>query len=66
MVMSTTTTTVENMITTLTEALSEAEKHTNGNNAAGGRLRKALQNVANTCKDLRKTVQEERNARTTS
>ena len=64
--MSTTTTTVENMITTLTEALDEAEKHTNANNAAGGRLRMSLQNVANTCKDLRKTVQEERNARTTS
>ena len=62
----TTTTTVENMITTLTEALDEAEKHTNGNNAAGGRLRKTLMTVANTCKDLRKTVQEERNSRTTS
>ena len=43
--MSTTTTTVENLITTLTEALTEAEKHTNGNNAAGGRLRKTLQTV---------------------
>ena len=60
----TTATTVENLITTLTEALDEAEKHTNGNNAAGARLRKTLQTVANTCKDLRKTVQNERNDRT--
>lgn len=62
--MSTTTTTVENLITELTAALVDAEKHTSGNNAAGGRLRKTLQTVSNECKALRKTVQEERNART--
>lgn len=54
---------VQNLITTLTDALTDATKHDGGNNAAGGRLRKALQEVAVTCKDLRKTVQEERNSR---
>ena len=58
-----TTTIVQNLITTLTDALTDAEKHETGNNAAGTRLRKSLQEVANTCKTLRKTVQEERNSR---
>jgi hypothetical protein len=58
-----TTTIVQNLITTLTDALTDAEKHEVGNNAAGTRLRKSLQEVANTCKTLRKTVQEERNSR---
>ena len=36
---------VENLITTLNDALTDATKHDTGNNAAGGRLRKALQEV---------------------
>jgi hypothetical protein len=60
------TTEVQTLITELTEALSDAEKHENGNNAAGTRLRKALQTVANGCKTLRKTVQEQRTSRTTT
>ena len=64
--MSSTTTTVESLITELATALDEAVKHENGNNAAGGRLRKVLQTVSNGCKDLRKTVQEERNSRTSN
>lgn len=59
-----TTTEVQTIITELTAALTDAEKHESGNNAAGGRLRKVLQTVANSCKTLRKTVQEERNSRT--
>ena len=58
-----TTNEVRTLITTLTAALNDATKHDTGNNAAGGRLRKALQEVATTCKVLRKTVQEERNSR---
>jgi hypothetical protein len=58
-----TTTIVQNLITTLTDALTDAEKHETGNNAAGTRLRKSLQEVVNSCKTLRKTVQEERNSR---
>lgn len=54
---------VENLITTLSDALTDATKHDTGNNAAGGRLRKALQEIVTTCKDLRKTVQDERNTR---
>ena len=58
-----TTTEVKNLITTLTEALNDAEKHEDGNNAAGTRLRKSLQQVATTCKPLRKVVPEERTTR---
>lgn len=58
-----TTNEVQSLITTLTDALTDATKHDTGNNAAGGRLRKALQEVATTCKDLRKTVQAQRNSR---
>jgi len=54
---------VENLIATLTDALSDAEKHEGGNNAAGTRLRKSLQEVATGCKLIRKTVQEIRNTR---
>tara|TARA_R110002124_G_scaffold150262_1_gene316653 strand:- start:786 stop:968 length:183 start_codon:yes stop_codon:yes gene_type:complete len=57
------TTSVNNLIENLTEALDEAAKHESGNNAAGTRLRKQLQDVVNTCKTLRKQVQEERNTR---
>ncbi len=56
--------TITTMIETLTEALTDVEKHETGNNAAGGRLRKSLQAVATGCKVLRKTVQDERNTRT--
>jgi hypothetical protein len=51
------------MITTLTDALTDANKHDKGNNAAGTRIRKAFQTVATEAKEGRKQVQEERNAR---
>lgn len=60
-----TTNTVEteltNLITTLNNALSDATKFDGGNQAAGTRVRKALQTVANGSKDLRKTIQEIKN-----
>jgi hypothetical protein len=52
-----------NLVNTLNENLVEAAKHESGNNAAGTRLRKVLQEVANCCKDLRAQVQTERNER---
>ena len=51
---------IDDMIALLTEGLVDARKHGNGNNAAGGRVRKTLQTVAAQCKELRKQVQEER------
>ena len=57
---------LENLISTLSSVLGDAEKHEIGNNAAGGRVRKALQDTTTVCKDLRKTIQEDRNSRKTS
>jgi len=41
----------------------EAEKFYGGNNAAGARARKALQEIGKYAKTERKAIQEERNAR---
>jgi hypothetical protein len=41
----------------------EAEKFYSGNNAAGSRARKALQEIGKYAKTERKTIQEEKNAR---
>jgi len=54
---------MEEMVKVLVDALDDAGKHGKGNNAAGGRVRKALQRIATSCKELRKQVQEERNAK---
>jgi molybdenum-dependent DNA-binding transcriptional regulator ModE len=51
---------VEDMIRLLNENLVDAQKHGKGNAAAGGRIRKMLQEVTANCKSLRKQVQEER------
>ena len=56
-------TSVNDLIENLSQAVADASKHDSGNNAAGTRLRKTLQEAVNTCKALRKQVQEERNAR---
>lgn len=54
---------VNDMITTLTEALEDAQKFSDkGNKAAGTRVRKALLEVANSCKSVRKQVSDEKNA----
>lgn len=51
---------MEDLIHALAESLKDANKHGEGNNAAGGRVRKTLQHVATKCKELRKQVQQER------
>lgn len=56
-----------NTTNTLTELVNtfavEAEKFYNGNNAAGARARKALQEIIKYGRDERKRIQEEKNAR---
>jgi hypothetical protein len=48
----------------LTEAFAvEAEKFYNGNNAAGARARKVLQEIGKYTKAERKAIQEEKNSR---
>ena len=59
-----------NTSNTLVELVStfttEAEKFYNGNNAAGARARKALQEVIKYGREERKRIQEEKNARKTA
>ena len=43
--------------------IEDAGKHDKGNDAAGRRLRKGLMDVVNASRDLRKKIQDERNAR---
>lgn len=43
--------------------IEDGGKHDKGNDAAGRRLRKGLMEAVNTCRDLRKKIQDERNAR---
>ena len=56
-----------NTTNTLTEFVNtfaaEAEKFYNGNNAAGARARKALQEIIKYGREERKRIQEEKNAR---
>ena len=59
--MATMTENIQSMIDTLNEALGDASKHDKGNNAAGTRLRKAMQTVAVGCKAGRKQVSSDRN-----
>lgn len=54
---------VQELMTTLTSALEEAEKFSEkGNKAAGTRVRKALLDVSKGCKDIRQQVTNEKNA----
>jgi len=54
---------VQELLTTLTSALEEAEKFSEkGNKAAGTRVRKALLDVSKGCKDIRQQVTNEKNA----
>jgi hypothetical protein len=59
-----------NTSATLTELTAsfatEAEKFYNGNNAAGARARKLLQEVIKYARTERKTIQETKNARKTA
>lgn len=49
---------------TLAEVESDVEKFYSGNNAAGGRVRKAMQDLKNLAQDLRKDVLDTKNSRT--
>jgi len=51
------------LIETLNGVVEDAEKFDSGNQAAGTRVRKALQTVVNGGKDLRKAIQEIKNAK---
>ena len=53
---------VQGMIDTLNEALGDATKHDRGNSAAGTRVRKAMQATKNSAQDVRKQVQNDKNA----
>ena len=48
---------------TLAEVESDVEKFYAGNNAAGGRVRKAMQDLKNLAQDLRKNVLDVKNSR---
>ncbi len=54
---------VQGMIDALNEAIGDAGKHDRGNNAAGTRVRKAMQAAKNTAQDVRKQVQADKNSR---
>jgi len=56
-------TTLQNLVATFTE---EYNKFSGGNNAAGTRARKALQEVVKFARDGRKAIQEEKNSRKAS
>ena len=47
--------------TILTESFSDAAKFVNGNNSAGPRVRKALQEVKSIAQNIRLEVQEQKN-----
>ena len=51
------------LIETLNGVVEDAGKFDSGNQAAGTRVRKALQTVVNGGKDLRKAIQEIKNAK---
>ena len=54
---------VQGMINDLTEALGDAEKHDNGNSAAGTRVRKVMQAAKGLAQDVRVRVQGDKNSR---
>jgi len=49
---------------TIAEAEADVQKFTSGNNAAGSRVRKAMQDLKNLAQDLRKEVLDIKNSRT--
>jgi len=53
-----------NMAEQFREAFQDAEKFTNGNNSAGTRVRKAMQNIKNLAQQVRVEVQEQKNTMT--
>ena len=51
---------LQGMIDTLTDAMKDAAKHDKGVNAAGTRVRKAMQSIKASAQDVRKKVQDDR------
>jgi len=54
---------IQELIDHLAASMTDSGKHGRGNYAAGTRLRKALQEAINECRDIRAQVQEERKER---
>ena len=54
----------EDIKTTIAEVEADVEKFYGGNNAAGSRVRKAMQELKTLAQDLRKDILETKNART--
>ena len=53
---------LENIQRQVDEALVDAVKFDNGNNSAGTRVRKAMQNIKGLAQEVRIEVQEQKNA----
>ena len=53
--------TLHNMSEQLAEAISDAEKFDAGNNSAGTRVRKAMQNIKSLAQNVRLEVQAQKN-----
>ncbi|MAP21190.1 MAG: hypothetical protein CL582_09665 [Alteromonadaceae bacterium] len=53
---------MESMVSLITESLEDADRHRKGNFSAGGRVRKILQQVTKSCKEVRQQIQDERAA----
>ena len=52
---------LENILDQLQEAILDAEKFDQGNNSAGTRVRKAMQNIKSLAQSVRLEVQAEKN-----
>ena len=53
---------LKNMEQQFVEAATNAEKFADGNNSAGTRVRKAMQNIKNLAQAVRTEVQEQKNS----
>jgi hypothetical protein len=56
---------IRGMIATLEEAAADAERHENGNKAAGTRSRSAMMTVTKSCKTVRERILNEQQDRRT-
>ena len=54
----------ESIKQTIADVEADVQKFDSGNNAAGGRVRKAMQDLKNLAQDLRKEVLDTKNSRT--
>jgi ABC-type transporter Mla subunit MlaD len=54
--------TLHNISEQLVEAIYDAEKFTGGNNSAGTRVRKAMQNIKNLAQTVRLEIQHQKNS----